>query len=314
MSSLADPTHRNALQLAARQERPFLWGLAYRITGVAADADDVVQEAFSRLLGPRPPDLSAPLRPWLVRVTSRLAIDVLRRRRRCPYVGPWLPSPVENVAADSAGPNARYDAAESLTFAFLLALEALPPKQRAVLVLRDVLDLDVAETADALSMSAANVKVAHLRARRRLQGYDSQRVDTSLAAQQRVQDALFRLLTAISQRDIPAVAALLSDQVVLHSDSGGQHLAARKPVRGLRSVSTFLVKTQRGLEGAVVVPGFAVLSGLPSLVLHITAPEKDIARRLVLGIDVDEKGLITALYNVQADRKLTAIPSVAKAS
>jgi hypothetical protein len=139
-------------------------------------------------------------------------------------------------------------------------------------------------------------------------------VDTSLAAQQRVQDALVRLITAITQRDIPAVAALLSEQVVLHSDSGGQHLAARKPVRGLRSVSTFLVKTQRGLEGAVVVPGFAVLAGLPSLVLHITSPAPNLARRLVLGIDVDDKGLITALYNVQADRKLTAIPSVPKAS
>lgn len=313
MSPLADPDPRSALQLAAKQERPFLWGLAYRITGVAADADDVVQDAFARLLGPTPPDLSTPLRPWLVRVTSRLAIDVLRRRRRNPYIGPWLPSPIEPVAADSVGPNARYDAAESLTFAFLLALEALPPKQRAVLVLRDVLDLDVAETAEVLSMSNANVKVAHLRARRRLQGYDSRRVDTSQAAQQRVQGALYRLLAAIAQRDIPAVASLLSEQVVLHSDSGGQHLAARKPVRGLRSVSTFLVKTQRGLEGAVVVPSFAILAGLPSLVLHITARDERLPRKVVVGIDVDAQGLISALYNVQADRKLTAIPSVPKA-
>jgi RNA polymerase sigma-70 factor (ECF subfamily) len=289
---------------AAARERPFLWGLAYRITGVAADADDVVQDAFTRLLKNPPSDRSAPLRPWLVRVTSRLAIDVLRHRKKARYIGPFLPSPVEISSTDISEPGARYAAWESLTFAFLLALEALAPKQRAVLVLRDVLDMDVRQTAEALSMTEANVKVAHLRARNKLRDYDSQRVDTSQAAQARVQEALYRLMTAVAANDIAGVAALLSEQVVLLSDGGGQYLAARKPVRGRRSVSLFLVKTQRGAQ---VVGGVRLAAGLPVLIARAVSPRAGIARKLVLGIDVNEQGQITALYNVLADRKLTAV-------
>jgi hypothetical protein len=130
-------------------------------------------------------------------------------------------------------------------------------------VLRDLLDLDVGETADALSMSAANVRAADLRARRRLKGYGSQRVD-------------------ISQ--------------------------ARRPVRGSRSVSTILVETQRGLEHAEVVPSIPVLAGPPSLVLHVSAADHRFAQRIVLAIDVNGRGLITALYSAQAARQLTALP------
>lgn len=300
----SDP--RPLLAQTAQQERDFLWGLAFRITGVAADAEDVVQETLTRLLVQPPPDLSAPLRPWLVRVASRLAIDVLRRRRRQSYIGPWLPSPVLDCEPAQAG--ARYEARESLTFAFLLALEALPPTQRAVVVLRDVLDLDVRETAQALSMRESNVKVTHLRARRRLQDYDQQRIDTSAAAQARVQDALMRLLAAIAQQDVQAVAALLSDQVVMYNDAGGQYLSARKPVRGRKSVSLFLVKVPR-LGGSIAyLPQLRPLAGLPALFAQAAeAPRAGIAQRFVLGIELDASGRIAALYNVLADRKLPTL-------
>lgn len=306
MSLRIDESQRRLLQDAAQAERPFLWGLAFRITGVAADAEDVVQETLTRLLQQPPADLSAPLRPWLVRVASRLAIDVLRRRRRTHYVGPWLPSPVADDAPGS--PTARYEARESLTFAFLLALEALPPTQRAILVLRDVLDLDVRATAEALGQSESNVKVSHLRARRRLKDYDPQRVDTSATAQARVQDALLRLLTAIAQHDIQAVSALLSDQVVMYSDAGGQYLSARKPVRGNRSVSLFLVKVQRFSGSVAYVPSLTLRAGLPALVAQAQeAPPARLAPRFVLGIQLDASGHICALYNVLADRKLATI-------
>lgn len=306
MSQPLDDSQRRLLQQTAHSERRFLWGLAFRITGVAADAEDVVQETLARLIAQPPADLSAPLRPWLVRVASRLAIDVLRRRRRRRYVGPWLPSPVPDVElADHA---ARYEARESLTFAFLLALEALPPTQRAVLVLRDVLDLDVRETADALGLSPSNIKVSHLRARRRLSGYDPQRVDTSAAAQARVQAALVRLLTAIAQRDVQAVASLLSDQVVLLNDADGQYLSARKPVRGRRAVSLFLVKVQRFSDRVAYVPQLVNRAGLPALAAQASeAPPAGLAPHFVLGIQLDAAGQICALYNVLADRKLATL-------
>jgi len=123
-----------------------LWGLAYRLTGCAADADDIVQDTFVRAInrGCSPNDGS--WAPWLVRVATNLAIDVLRRRRQT-YTGPWLPSPIETGPYDepqksksASGPEMRYQLMESISFAFLLALEVLPPRQRAVLLLRDVFD------------------------------------------------------------------------------------------------------------------------------------------------------------------------------
>lgn len=307
-AGLADPPDWSAL---VQQERSFLWGLAMRITGTAADADDVVQEAFARLLSQPPPDLQAPLRPWLLRVVSRLSIDVLRRRRRSSYTGPWLPSPVGDPAEDRQSPTARYDTRESLTFGFLLALEALSPQQRAVLVLRDVLDLSVGETALALDMSAANVKVVHLRGRRKLAAYDQARIDTSHGAQARVQATLTQLLVAIAQQDVAAVASLLAPQVVLFNDGGGQYLAARKPVRGSAAVSLFLVKVQRaGGAQAQWIGRLAQLAGLPCAVAQLSTPLPNIAPRCVFAIDVDAAGQITAIYNVLADRKLSAVPPV----
>ncbi len=307
----AEPSQPDLPDLGAliRGERPFLWGLAMRITGSAADADDVVQETFARFLGQPPPDLHAPLRPWLLRVASRVSIDVLRRRRRTPYVGPWLPSPVGDLADEQPSPTARYDTRESLTFGFLLALEALSPQQRAVLVLRDVLDLSVNETATALDMTATNVKVVHLRGRRKLASYDQARVDTSQAAQARVQATLSQLLLAIAQQDVAAVAGLLSPQVVLLNDGGGQYLAARKPVRGAPAVSLFLVKVPRlgGRQGQWNSQ-LAVLAGQPCMMGQLAVPVPRIAPRFVLGIDVDTDGRITTLYNVLADRKLHALP------
>ena len=186
------------LSASLEQERGFLRAVAYRITGTLADADDVVQEAFIRTLASPPPLLSATLRPWLLRVATNLAIDVLRRRKRRMYVGPWLPAPFPDQPVETESAACRYSARESVTFAFLVALEALTPKQRAVLVLRDVLDLDVRETATVLQLSETNVKVLHLRARQRLSSYDSARTDTSDASCQKVNELLQKLLFALA--------------------------------------------------------------------------------------------------------------------
>ena len=140
-----------------REHGRFVWGLCYRMTGSATDADDLLQETFARALASPPRDTSAPWRPWLVRVAVNLARDRLRRRKRTPYVGPWLPAPIETgeQVAEGLDPEHRYGLLESVTFAFLMACEALTPRQRAVLLLRDVLDYSVEETARALAMGAA---------------------------------------------------------------------------------------------------------------------------------------------------------------
>src|SRR5687767_12106876 len=131
-----------------------LWALLYRMTGSVADADDLLQETFARAIERPPPRLDLPMKPWLARVALNLARDHLRARRRVQYYGPWLPMPLETTEETSPpsfdpGPEWRYDLLESVSFAFLLALEALTPSQRAVLLLRDVFDYSVRETAEA---------------------------------------------------------------------------------------------------------------------------------------------------------------------
>src|SRR6476646_10200054 len=144
-------------------DKRFLWGRGYRMTGSAADADDIVQDTFVKALEKPPIDLDAPLRPWLVKVALNLSRDQLRRRRRREYFGPWLPSPVvtegdgplrmDEPTAPELSPVARYDLMESVTIAFLLALEALTPTQRAVLLLREVFEYSTSEAAKTLEMT-----------------------------------------------------------------------------------------------------------------------------------------------------------------
>ena len=147
MSSAAtqSPT-ASAFEEIFRAHERFIWGLCYRMAGNAADADDLAQETFVRAWERPPARTDEPWRPWLVRVAMNLSRDLLRRRKRRGYEGPWLPSPIETgdeftppsyePVDEEGNPAARYDMLESASFAFLLALEALTPAQRAVLLLR----------------------------------------------------------------------------------------------------------------------------------------------------------------------------------
>lgn len=95
------------------EHRTFLWGLCYRLTGSAADADDLVQETFIRAMERLPARLDEPWRPWLVRVAINLGRDLLRRRKRRAYVGPWLPSPI-NTGEDASPPSHEPTFAETI--------------------------------------------------------------------------------------------------------------------------------------------------------------------------------------------------------
>ncbi len=110
-----------------------LWGLCYRLTGVAADADELVQETFVRALEHAPDAGDDERRRWLVRVATNLGLDHLRERRRRSYIGAWLPSPVETSQPSDATVDAQYERREAVSYAFLIALEQLQPKARAVL-------------------------------------------------------------------------------------------------------------------------------------------------------------------------------------
>lgn len=294
----------------------FLWGLCYRMTGNAADADDLVQETFVRALKHPPARTDEPWRPWLVRVAVNLSRDLLRRRKRQSYEGPWLPAPIEtgDEAAlpsfepvdEHGNPAAHYDLLESVSFAFLLALEALTPAQRAVLLLRDVFDYSVKETAAALDMSAPNVKTTHHRARRAMQDYERARQLPTRSLQEQTRSVLTRFLNCLLNHDVAGAEALLAADARQLSDGGGEFFAARVPISGRAKVLLF---NQRLIEQKPAGTRFSwhMLNGLPALVTDLPPLGPKYAPRTVLFGELNDAGLIKELRVVLATRKLTAL-------
>ena len=137
-----------------------LFGLAYRMLGSRADAEDLVQEAYVRW-HERDPASIANAEAWLVTTTTRLAIDRLRRLKteREAYVGPWLPEPI----VSDAPPDRHLELAEDLSIAFLTLLERLAPEERAAFLLHDVFDVGYAEIASVIGRAPASTRVARPR-------------------------------------------------------------------------------------------------------------------------------------------------------
>ena len=295
----------------------FLWGLCYRMTGNAADADELVQETFVRAIETPPRSFAEPLRPWLVRVAVNLSRDLLRRRKRRDYTGEWLPSPVPTSATEDppaheppgpeeGSPAARYEMLESLSLAFLLALEALTPTARAVLLLRDVFDYSTQETADALGVTETSVKVTLHRARKAMHKYDRQRAQKKKSLSEMTKAALERFLLHLNSRNMEGIEQLLTEDVVSISDGGGDVYAAINPVYGRRNVTRLIFGLAEKFPRKMRF-SFATLNGLPALVVEAEHNWENIAKRFTIHCDVDEAGRIQKLYTVVAPKKLSAV-------
>jgi RNA polymerase sigma-70 factor (ECF subfamily) len=292
--------------------RAHLWALAYRITGTASEADDVVQETFRRAIEHPPTDVARPWRPWLARVATNVAVDTLRRRMRDRYVGPWLPGPIETDElgerlADGVDVEARYDAAESATLAFLVALEVLTPRQRAVLVLCDALGYTGPEVAEILSMSQDNVRTTLHRARKAVGAYDRDRCRPSPELRARMEAALHRFGAALGTADPQRIAACLSEDVRAVTDGGGVYRAALKVVRGADAVTRFHVGLlRRGGAPTRVVE--RTINGVPALAIETAAYHERVAERLLLWLELDDDDRIRAIHVVSAPMKLQGVP------
>jgi len=219
--------------------RPRLLGIAYGLIGELTEAEDVVQDAWLRW---ERADHEAVrnAEPFLVKVTTRLAIDRLRsaRARREIYVGPWLPEP---LVTDPETPETRAIEAERLSLALLGALERLNPVERAVLVLRDVFDLEYAEIADVLEKTPANVRQIAKRARDHA-GDPSRSQAVSEEERQRLTVAF---LTAAASGEVDQIRDLLAADAIMYTDGGGVVTAARKPIYGADKIARFMVGVQR---------------------------------------------------------------------
>jgi len=302
---------------ALEADRKLLWGLCYRMTGNAADADDLVQETFVRAIEHPPRQTDKAVRPWLIRVAINLSRDLLRRRRRRAYTGEWLPTPVPTNESDNIAsyeppalakdsPGARYDLIESISFAFLVALEALTPAQRAVLLLRDVFDYSTAETADALAITESNVKVHLHRARRRMQDYESRRAEPGLKLTEMTRLALERFLYCINTGDREELERLLTEDAISVSDGGGKVAAAIRPIYGRDKVIRLMTGLAQKAEGYLQT-SIRMLNGLPALMIEFKDAPPGTAKLFSLHFDVDSSGRIRRIDTVAAPDKLSAI-------
>jgi RNA polymerase sigma-70 factor (ECF subfamily) len=239
---------------AFEEWRSLLFGIAYRMLGSAADAEDVVQDACVRWLR-RGGDPIESVRAYLVTIVTRLCLDQLdsARVKRVTYAGPWLPEP---VVADGTG---AAEQADSLSLAFLVLLEELTPLERAAYLLHDIFGYSFEEVARALGRTPAACRQLGARARRHIEGR-RQRFDADLRHGRKLTD---RFLVACATGDLSGLLDMLSDDVVVWTDGGGKVRAAMRPVVGPRRSSRFLMNVAKRVHG---VPQAAVLNGQPSSV------------------------------------------------
>lgn len=207
------------------QARPILFGLAYRILGSRADAEDVVQDCFLKWYDADRSAIKSPT-AWLSTVCTRRSLDLLRAHNhtRVDYVGPWLPEPIQTVTP----PGADGELAASLTTAFLLMLERLTPKERAAYLLREVFDQPYPVIAATLEMEEAACRKLVSRARTHIDQGKIRHV-TPAETQDRLLNA-FR--SAITSGSTAQLAALLSTDIRVTTDSGGKVIAARRILEG----------------------------------------------------------------------------------
>lgn len=220
------------------QARPMLFGLAYRILGSRADAEDAVQDTFLKWQSAERDAIETPA-AWLTTICTRRAIDLLRaaHRTRTDYVGPWLPEPLHTPVDD--GPEDKLALASSLTTAFLLLLERLTPKERAAYLLHEIFDVpypDIARTLE-LQESACRKLVSRARA-----NIDQAKV-RHVTPPERQERLLAAFETAIASGSTGELAALLSDDIELRADSGGKVPAVRDVLHGKDAVLAFLRST-----------------------------------------------------------------------
>jgi RNA polymerase sigma-70 factor (TIGR02957 family) len=223
--------HNDALSIFVNA-RPRLFGIAYRMLGSAAEAEDIVQDVWLRW---QSTDRSVVLDPpaFLATTTIRLAINLAQsaHSRRETYVGPWLPEPVDT----SADPVLGAERGEALELAVLMLLEKLSPPERAAYVLREAFDYPYRQIAEILRLSEVNTRQLVTRARKHIA--NGRRAPVSSAEQRRLLNAF---IAAAQNGDLPALEGLFASDVVSYADGGGVVRAARSPVRGRARVAKFI--------------------------------------------------------------------------
>lgn len=290
----------NEMVTEFEQHRGRLTGLAYRLTGTLADAEDAVQEAWLRLAEAdyaSVRDLGA----WLTTVTSRLCLDRMRSAaaRREQYVGPWLPEP---VVAEEDDPSSVVVQRDDLRMAALRVLHELPAEQRLALVLHDGFDVPFREIAEVLGCELSAARQHASRARRTLERADPPpRVSSD---EQR--ETLERFLAAVTERDVPAITRTLHPDAVVVADSDGKARTARQPVHGADKIARFAAGLMAKYGSALFGSARPVLVNGDTGLLLPGAPEAGVAPRVMTL--ATRQGRVAEIFDVVNPDKLTRVP------
>lgn len=279
--------------------RDLLFTVAYEVLGSASDAEDVLQEVWLRWVGVDL-DQVRDRRAYLVRVTTRQALNRLRaaRRRRESYVGAWLPEPLlttPDAAAD-------VELAEALSMAMMLVLETLSPTERAVFLLRDVFEVDYDEIAAAVDKTPAAVRQVAHRAR---QHVHARRPRGAPSASQ-TRAALDAFRRAVEDGDLQGLLDVLAPDVTLVADGGGRVQAVLRPIVGADKVARMILGGlgKAGRAGIRLTTEPTVVNGSPGLLLRSGDALDGVLTARVEG------GRLAGLYYVRNPEKLSRLDRV----
>ncbi|MFD9128893.1 RNA polymerase sigma-70 factor [Kitasatospora sp. NPDC059571] len=254
-------TQGNVEEFIAHRARMF--GLAYRLLGSAAEAEDVVQDAYLRWSAADRAQIGHP-GAWLARVVTNLCINRLTSARvqRERYVGPWLPEPVFTQDG-SLGPMESAEQRDAVSTAWLVLLERLTPTERAVYVLREAFGYGHRDVAGVLDLTEANCRQLYRRAVRRV----AEPGPRFAPAVERQRQLVESFVTAAREGDLAGLERLLAEDVLWWSDGGGKVSAALRPIVGREKVLRFLAGIgPRFADGWEFTT--AEVNGLPALVAY----------------------------------------------
>ncbi len=284
--------------------RPHLLAVAYRLTGLFADAEDIVQEAWLRFDAAGREHIDDP-RAWLTTVVSRLGLDRLRSasRRRESYAGEWLPEPVV-TGVDESDPLAAVVAGEDARFAAMVVLERLTPDQRVAFVLHDGFAVPFGEVAAVLNTSEAAARQLASRARRAVAADPPPQPDPAHA------EAVGSLMAAMAAGDLEAVVALLHPDVTFTGDANRRAPTAVRVIRGPEKVARFLFGLARRYGPTLVSANQLALVNGELGAYTAGAPAVDGYAELmprVTAMTVRD-GLVYAVWDIANPDKFTGTP------
>lgn len=281
------------------QHRNYLLNIGYRLVGSFSEAEDLVQEAYTRLLRTDSEAIDD-VRGWLVVVVTRLCLDHLRsaRVRRESTVGPWLPEPLVAPGDTGADPADIVTLDESVRMALLIVLERLTPAERAVFVLHDVFQFSFEEVAPIVERTPAACRQLASRARRRIDADTDRRTDVDPAELRRVAE---RFIAACAGGNVHALLEVLDPDVVGWADLDGLRTAFLQPIRGARNVADGTMALFGAKSAARLV--LAEINGETGIVVALRGRPFAV---LVLAVREER---IAAIYAIVDQAKLRHIPA-----